>query len=1786
MTAPHPEGVFYDEIKAYADAKGFYANGFLDQKGFTNDPRNIPTDLYERAKSGIPGHTHEKFSATQGYSPWIHDVISYGLQNWMKESKPGYQGMTKEAQEANPILFKKEWSLFKSYVEAYLGNTEGINPYEIWFAGSFTTAALGPYTSRMVGNILGPTDSGADAARQMKKHADIILTNIQEKVKANEVVTATEGDLLAWAASGMKMELYYGGAPYPMWGGPDNIVYKTKIPDNPTLEGLRLDENLAQDPGMAGGYIGRNLLMGADKMSAEPGGVYQDDVYIHHLDVASDLADAILLSAMASEHGLRLLSPRSGHIFQRVVDENCDYNIDTLPMVSEGIQDLIHNLGTPKHGKFSVVPSTYGGSTESGPDTVETIELRIAGSLYEMVQPINSKSGVPGSNVSNPRGGTTGTWWLKRSLYLEGEYYSNTGIPGWAVKPAPNECPDKPGVDGVGTCSPLADVGGFNSTRVSGENIMVFPKQVIDHNFQFIKSLQDDESISGDFTKYPFKWNKMYSSNNENTEITWQAILAYSVGGSLAVASVFLTGGWSLFALGAGASAIFSGGLLDYFWGNPPDITMNEYLAKVNKMVYFLFLKKILAESVKPLIEQEFTIKEWHEKYMLNPDHIKRMATPILVDKEIGRRKAKWQSAADQAAELETPADVTKPDDIIGDDDDELEAMALAAIAGFREGKSPPVISLDVEDIKERQKFFKQCALMLNAHVLRTHLNHRLQGETNVKKGKYPFNGRFWMAECEGDQERLITNLVAGEGCAEFFEVPPRVMTYLTPKCRLYKVTNKNQGELHETEFVFDTTTDINRSRNYTRPQPGGSSYGTQSPGIAESYGADTYDKGDGCGLQEFSIQFQGTTPATARNDITAQMKLFFQSFPDFIRERRGYNGRTYRYVDLVLQPKPDKEGMINNLKIIHPHQYDPSFYRIRAEVGYNIPGATPPIAYKGWDKLRTAISLTNRSYYLNMVDHDIDVNADGTVVITINYRAYVETALKTSRFDALSTPELIKRKEANAKKLQNLLSNESCSAAQLKELKSAMAGQEDQLKAQTMRSILSRLLKRDRIYVLNVNEADATHFRKRGYFDGCRLQVLDTAGGRENLQPYSPQKAMASSTDILNGVERLSEKLTSKLPAEELMLQADMKDTIVQFFFFGDLLHTILDTMYDTKGKLIQGMENTRMILGSLDFDTFNKGSVGTRLNIAHLPISLDFFNRWFEDNILGNGKPRKAFPILKFIRNLATQILQKSILENCVNQKLKKTTGFHTGQISAYTENRKVDPLQKLVNQQNIIINTDAKRGKGLPLQGDTDQEIRDKSSKGTKANHFYNYLILNTLGSSRTFTGSGKYLDDIKSGRFHIDIGSNKGIVKTVKFSKTDQKYTREARFLQNGIDGLLQLSEVYKITVDMFGNSMFYPGMELFLNPYGLGGTAMGSPTQGSKSPGGRSLANKLGIGGYHTIDSVKTTLRPGNFSTSITAYQYYAGDGSGNPNIDGGVNVKVLPPVSLEETRELANDKQSEEKRAACKKAILEAEWGQADLTDDDNSLGNDRTPSQGRGGTGTTTVEDEPGPTQDYLFAADTGNVTFQYNQRQDDTDPVVYSLNSIRVATIRSFEWSDGDVEFKQSICTIFDGVFAGEYVATWEQQESPEEDWHGQISGAQADIGGSETDQSSPGAGSSTGETDEYDLGDELPESEVLAAYKITREVINYDDAIGAIDLTGNENAQGTITIDGKPLSWGWDQASLVLEMRRNIGMYTDDIFRAEWEGVYCCSGWHATDITGNTVVYLYYTWEKVDA
>jgi hypothetical protein len=718
--------------------------------------------------------------------------------------------------------------------------------------------------------------------------------------------------------------------------------------------------------------------------------------------------------------------------------------------------------------------------------------------------------------------------------------------------------------------------------------------------------------------------------------------------------------------------------------------------------------------------------------------------------------------------------------------------------------------------IKEKQKFLKQCILMTQLEKLRKeHLESINNPLTNVhfKGGSFlPYRGRFFMVkESTNDQSSTINKLLipSEQSISQFLNISPSVAAHLVPKLRFFKVFTTDDGRLDEFEFQFRNFTDSSRVNNLSNTN---------------------FDRGGDFGVKSFDFSFDGTSPATAKNDIKADLKLYFQSFGDFIQKRK-FGDQQHSFVDLLLLPGGQpKSGSGKESSF----QYEPSYYRIRVDVGWMInplemPSVKQNIGVKGAQDLVKALELINKSFYLNMIDHTMDFRDDGSVDISVNYRAYVESALKGTGLDALADKRTQKSLEAARLDYEKIVEKQICNASELNSIRRSLSQLQDLLRKQSLQSIMKRLVERLMIRTKKADKNQADVFAKTGFLDK-----------KVNLEEADSSNV---SDDYLH----------------------------INYFYLADLLYVILDSIYDETGEnYIQGAENFKFILTSFEYpDVFSNSGNPPPINIGSIPITTDIFIEWFKENVL---KPERSnYPIMYFIRDLCKFLLVEIMSETCFKSTFDRSLNFKTANFLGKRDASGRDPMASMYplfnpaanDAEDLVIDVTSNYDKGkLPV-----------TAEGGTVSNLQNYIIV--YAETPILTAEGKVGDpheDGKRGIIHYRIGQDKGIVKKIKFSKSDMQYIREARFMRHGNDGLMQLSAVYKVSLDMIGNTLYYPGMEVFIDPVGfLGANEDADPRIIN------SVANKLGFGGYHLVTSVKSSIAPGKFTTTIDALFHYSGD---------------------------------------------------------------------------------------------------------------------------------------------------------------------------------------------------------------------------------------------------------------------------------------------------------------------
>jgi hypothetical protein len=750
----------------------------------------------------------------------------------------------------------------------------------------------------------------------------------------------------------------------------------------------------------------------------------------------------------------------------------------------------------------------------------------------------------------------------------------------------------------------------------------------------------------------------------------------------------------------------------------------------------------------------------------------------------------------------------------------EAAAAASEAAVGGQPRQTGEVLSQ--AEIEQRQRFLKQCALMTRLPTLqKEHL------KTAAKSNLY--QGRFYMVkDGNADQSGIMTKILMPKGSSikEFLDMTPAVHAHLTPKLRFFKVFDGSNGP-SQTEFKFRKFTSRKRVDDLKNSQ---------------------YDKGGDYGIKEFSFSFQGTTPATAKNDIKASLSLYFQSFQDFIDEG---------FVDLLLLPSKNSAELQES-----KFHYSPRYYRIRADVGWtidsiNVKDLQTSLGTKRFKELKNALIKTNKSFYLNMVDHTLDFKDDGSVQIDVEYRAYIETSTKDPKLDALASPQIIKDREKIKEDYRNVLASNKCTVQELAMVK-AQLDQISQLAIKnSFQSIMNRLIANDAMYFKILNPTAENRFQRNGFFTAPVKFITE-------VEPSEP-------TEEKKEKSKKKKKPTARIKSDSFTDLRNDKDYLyVNYFFLGDLLYVILDTMYEGKNYR-SGYENFKFLLGSFEYEDPFTGNNHV-INLAQIPISAELFFEWFTENVL---KPeRQSYPIMYFIRDLCNYLIGEILTENCFKRSLDKSMQFKTTNFVGIG-----NPFKDI---KDTIKDLNKYYGSKFPMPQDSEKEVSIGS--------FTNYVMIYVDSPKLKVRQDNNYKRGVKSsdqniGIYHYQIGKPYGLLKKMKFSKTDMQYIREARFFRNGYDGLMQLAAVYKVNLDMIGNTLYYPGMEIYVNPLGFMGASNNAynPTIGGANA---SIANKLGFGGYHLVTSVKSTIAPGKFTTQVEAMFNYSGDGDPSSTVIG------------------------------------------------------------------------------------------------------------------------------------------------------------------------------------------------------------------------------------------------------------------------------------------------------------
>lgn len=570
----------------------------------------------------------------------------------------------------------------------------------------------------------------------------------------------------------------------------------------------------------------------------------------------------------------------------------------------------------------------------------------------------------------------------------------------------------------------------------------------------------------------------------------------------------------------------------------------------------------------------------------------------------------------------------------------------------------------------------------------------------------------------------------------------------------------------------------------------------------------------DGFGIKSFEWQYNGTTEATKFTDLSANLSIYFQDFAQ-LTAIRDNNGNKFTYLDLIIPQEAVDLAQTGKSTAIN--QSDDAY--IVAEVGWSVP---PGSSLFTAEEIK-AVQEHRLSMFLQQKNYELNFDADTTAAFTLNieYHSAYELMAKNKNVNAIlpsvRTCTLIKQKQDEIEDEKNKkTTGDEDKSGRIKKLNDEFEKIKENAAQESYKYIFRELLTTNRIHYIKADLAQILDFQ--GVDPNVTARILKS-------NKLTPLQQSNLNNDIKTWQEAPAGEDDKNLPED------------IYFVYFGDLLELLILNATDTNKLKAIGYDIN--VSQTLRIMTTNIGFAGTELNIADIPIDVRLLANFFFEEVIS----RKSYSISlsEFVKNLLTKLMEN---------KVEKFTENYTPTKNVYQTT--------YIDSQNDIV--------GLK----EDKNILAKSFENSNKSTQFSYLSIYTapkdgaeysLEFPRNYKKSKEY-DINERGIYHFVFGSQDSIVKSVTFKKSDIENLKEQRIFETQSPYAI-LANQFAVDIDMFGNTLFYPGRHVYINPaHSLGGK--GRPWEEG------STYNIMGLGGYHQIKTVKSQISDGVFSTQIEA----------------------------------------------------------------------------------------------------------------------------------------------------------------------------------------------------------------------------------------------------------------------------------------------------------------------------
>jgi len=486
--------------------------------------------------------------------------------------------------------------------------------------------------------------------------------------------------------------------------------------------------------------------------------------------------------------------------------------------------------------------------------------------------------------------------------------------------------------------------------------------------------------------------------------------------------------------------------------------------------------------------------------------------------------------------------------------------------------------------------------------------------------------------------------------------------------------------------------------------------------------------------------------------------------------------------------------------------------------------------------------------------------------------------------------------------------------------ISAALQGTDDDSIIQNYNNIFSKLIEGDKIYrvEINVNHISTVivqdHLRDRSLFTedandpvGNQARMRARANRRTVVARYFTEQQLrtistgdnfkvnqviitapliadsdaasvntqANNADVADETLLTDESLTAAFNRQIVNNYSGGEGSMLRIDFvrLGDILDNIIAGLKDIPGGSLQEREKDFVFLTGLY--TYRETASGIRkaYNYSDMLISIDGFRSFFIEKIVRPLKVR--YSLTSFIIDIANKFSYVNSVRlasqgTFVSAEGRPTFAAFQAPDIGLSENMRGAAIRDAWNRHDL----DPTRYFREPLYVGSLDEITPTVPVSGEALREVSYFILRSTGD--IIERKGDEEDDIEAGIYHLKIGSDRGILKSIKFRKDEIRGRREGRIVRAGGLNLAALREKYDATITIFGAPFIFPGMFVYVNPSLIGYGA-----------GPNSAARVLGLGGYYFINKVGNSINAdGTFETEIEAsWNAFAGTDCARPALD-------------------------------------------------------------------------------------------------------------------------------------------------------------------------------------------------------------------------------------------------------------------------------------------------------------